>query len=284
MENASKALIFAASVLISIVIISMLVLVYNSLTSYQQTSTQTQREAQINEFNKQFEGYNRANVRGNELYSLISKVIDYNITQSDIGENDENYEPMTVSFTLENNKQLTRDGINRIFTQKNYTYDNSNLSDSLRQKTIGTINTLNSFEITYWSNNTDLKEKGIRFYYSDDSLNRLVTGYDKIFVDDYETRNVYDKAQVFYNFNSALGADFFVIPTNNKGQIDETKLDNLWKNVLNKDVLPVKLVVLTYYEYVQFKRGIFECIPNSVAYSNTGRIIKMEFRFTGKFD
>ena len=40
MENASKALIMAGSVLIGIIVISLFMIMYNSLTDYQQTQTQ----------------------------------------------------------------------------------------------------------------------------------------------------------------------------------------------------------------------------------------------------
>lgn len=43
--------------------------------------------------------------------------------------------------------------------------------------------------------------------------------------------------------------------------------------------------VYTYYEYVQFKRAKFDCDNSKTEYDKkTGRIIKMEFKFTGKFE
>ena len=85
MENASKALIIAGSVLIALLIIGALVLMFSNLTSYQKTNTETAREAQIVEFNNQYENYNRQDVRGSELYSLLNKVIDYNRRESTEG-------------------------------------------------------------------------------------------------------------------------------------------------------------------------------------------------------
>ena len=39
--------------------------------------------------------------------------------------------------------------------------------------------------------------------------------------------------------------------------------------------------IYTYYEYIQFKRGIYKC--TNVEYEKTtGRITRMEFEFTGK--
>ena len=72
MENASKALIMAGSVLIALMIIGALVLMFSNLTSYQETNTRSTRSAQITEFNNQFETYNRKDVRGSDLYSLLN--------------------------------------------------------------------------------------------------------------------------------------------------------------------------------------------------------------------
>ena len=55
MENASKALIMAGSVLIALMIIGALLLMINNLSSYQETDTKTARDAQVVEFNNQYE-------------------------------------------------------------------------------------------------------------------------------------------------------------------------------------------------------------------------------------
>lgn len=106
MENASKALIMAGSVLIALMIIGALLLMFNSLSSYQDTNTQTVREAQIVEFNNQYETFNRNDVRGSDLYSLLNRVVDYNRRKSTVGTgtNDEGadiaFQPMTISYDL----------------------------------------------------------------------------------------------------------------------------------------------------------------------------------------
>ena len=47
MENASKALLMAAGVLIALIIIGALLLMFNNLSNYQETNTQNTRESQI---------------------------------------------------------------------------------------------------------------------------------------------------------------------------------------------------------------------------------------------
>ena len=97
MENASKALLMAAGVLIALMITGALLLMFNNLSNYQETNTQNTRESQIVEFNKQFETYDRNNVRGNELISLTNRIIDYNERKtSDIS--DEKYEKMVIEI------------------------------------------------------------------------------------------------------------------------------------------------------------------------------------------
>ena len=97
MENASKALIMAAGVLIALMITGALLLMFNNLSNYQETDTQNTRESQIVEFNNQFETYDRSNVRGNELISLTNRIIDYNERKtSDIS--DEKYEKMVIEI------------------------------------------------------------------------------------------------------------------------------------------------------------------------------------------
>ena len=127
MENASKALIMAGALLISLVIISALILMFSNLSSYQETSTQGERSAQVVEFNNRFETYNRTDVRGSDLYSLLNSAINYNRTQSTAGIRDSSnttwadegqdlaYQPIEIKFTIDIT-QLTADSRNRLFS------------------------------------------------------------------------------------------------------------------------------------------------------------------------
>ena len=78
MENASKALIMAGSVLIALLVVGALVLMFSNLTSYQNSNEKANKDEQITKFNQEYSTYNRKDVRGNELYSLINRVVDYN--------------------------------------------------------------------------------------------------------------------------------------------------------------------------------------------------------------
>ena len=81
MENASKALIMAGSLLISLLIIGALVFMYNQFVDVQQTKTDVDEEGKLGEYSKKFEDYNRV-IYGSELLSLANLQEDYNKTQA----------------------------------------------------------------------------------------------------------------------------------------------------------------------------------------------------------
>lgn len=96
MENASKALIMAGSVLIALLILGALLLMFNNLSSYQKIGEQDTREAQVIEFNNQFTTYLRDDVRGSDMISLMNRIVDYNTRKSN---NTEGFEKMKIEIT-----------------------------------------------------------------------------------------------------------------------------------------------------------------------------------------
>ena len=265
MENASKALIMAGSVLIALMILGALVLAFGNLTSYQETDTHTTRSAQIAEYNSQFETYNRDNVRGSDLYSLLNRVIDYNRRQSSSGTGvtdtgqDLQYASMEISFSFPSTNPITdlaADGRNNLLITKS--------SYTISEKTATA--TTNTFEVDVKGKITNLENA-----YGQDSLTNLTTNLTKIFVD--SVSDAEEETIIVKNFNAASKRvkiqSFSDIDTkSDKGQLKGSTIRN---------------DVYTYYEYVQFKRAYFDC--KDIEYdSNTGRITKMTFEFNGKFN
>ena len=248
MENASKALIMAGSVLIALMIIGALILTFSNITAYQETNTRSTRSTQMAEFNSQYETYNRKDVRGSDLYSLLNKAIDYNRRESTAGTNwadkgqEMAYEPMTITFTISNISELSADGTNRLFTSS--TNEVTGKSNDFGNKVKDEID--------------DLEDT-----YGQTSLTNLTTNLTKIFIDD--GADVDKKEEAVKNFNSASRK----LTVNNFSEIDEDST--------------IRSDVYKYYEYIQFKRAHFDC--EKVEYNNqTGRITKMEFKFNGKFN
>lgn len=77
MENASKALIIAGSVLIALLVISLLVSFFSNIRELTGISQEGEELEQTVEFNKQYDVYAR-NVYGSELLSIANKIADYN--------------------------------------------------------------------------------------------------------------------------------------------------------------------------------------------------------------
>ncbi len=104
MENASKALIIAASVLITIMLIAFGVTIFNNATSNDATSNLD--TAEISMFNQKFERYADEKM-GSEVKSLISFAI------SNASENkDEPSKLPKVILNNENNENITAEGSN----------------------------------------------------------------------------------------------------------------------------------------------------------------------------
>lgn len=119
MENASKALIMAGGVLIALMIVSLLVVFrgnINSLMASKETAAATE---QIAKFNSQFDVYNRNNVAGSELLTLINKINDYNFRY----ENDDGYQKINISVKFTNGIDAYG-GVNLINAKTVYNQEN----------------------------------------------------------------------------------------------------------------------------------------------------------------
>ena len=231
MENASKALVMAGSVLIALMIIGALLLTYNGIRNYQKTETVDLSTLQTAEFNNQFNTYNRDNVRGNDLYSLINRADDYNKSQE---ANNSGYESVTIKVSFNGKRNLLAYENNKLILRDNYI-----TTTSLKNE----LDDIDKIEENYGGAN----------YTAD-----LASNITKIFIDE-NNPTTDQKNNAIKEFNNI-----------SKGQ----------KVTYFRELENHKEDIYTYYEYIQFKRGIFKC--TGVDYDkNTGRIIGMKFQFTG---
>ncbi len=104
MENASKALIIAGAILLSILLISLGIMIFTQAQDVVSGSGMT--EAQISSFNQKFLKYEKASVKGTMVKSLIQEVM---ATNSGSEENDgikvkiNGVEPTTTQYVVNNN-------------------------------------------------------------------------------------------------------------------------------------------------------------------------------------
>lgn len=80
MENASKALIIAGAILLSILIISLGILIFNQASGVINNNAMT--EVEVNSFNQKFEQYFGTKVRGANVNALIQAVNTNNLATS----------------------------------------------------------------------------------------------------------------------------------------------------------------------------------------------------------
>ena len=258
MENASKALIMAGGMLLAILIISLLLYAWSLFSKYQSSKDSLADVEDTTKFNEQFANYDRKDVQGYELLSLVNKVIDYNYRKSNdaAGKADDKYVPITLKITLGDDgkrKKLTKDGTIRLFKQSTYTQSN----------------TVNAFGSIIGTNNGTGMQKIENDYGGSDAANKVAKGIDSIFLSDQhlaQNRNLGKSdddswADAIKKFNACTTK----LKVNDKASLLAQK-ENAYK----------------YYEYMQFKRAKFDSVSSSIKYdASTGRIYQMEFEFTG---
>lgn len=110
MENATKALLIAAAILIAIVLISIGVYVLSIGQNAMSGADMTEQE--IATFNSKFTAYEGKNVMGSKVNALLQAVATNNVTEGDSGKqievkNGGNYDGATGKFTSVTSKANT---------------------------------------------------------------------------------------------------------------------------------------------------------------------------------
>lgn len=96
MENASKALIIAGSVLLAVLIITALIYTFSQISSLKQVEASSEEEKILAQYDKEIESFNRPGLYGSEILSLANLVEDYNKRQSDL----KGYKPITLKVGI----------------------------------------------------------------------------------------------------------------------------------------------------------------------------------------
>lgn len=141
MENAAKALLIAGGILIGLIIISLMLYGHSQISNYYETKEQEKETGQLAEFNKQYIPYNRDNVRGSDLLSLVNRIIDYNEPKM----NDINEEKINISIFIDDIQNFYykyAENKNVKLIQSGTTYTQDNLNSKL-------ISPANQIEIKY---------------------------------------------------------------------------------------------------------------------------------------
>lgn len=291
MENASRALLMAGGVLMAILVISMLVLMFSNLTNVFSEKNQANREEQIVKFNMEYESYNRKDdkntyknegVRGTEILSLLAKVHDYNMYQSDYEGTNAGYSPITVRITIndeEGNLDYDNKSSTEIYTQgkgsgqdayekikdikktakeelesiggsRKKSDDKLELSDSDLETLTASLGLIKDVKINVLNKGT-YRESDLR------QIQKVLALMQRIFNPEILKNCKITKStdEGITNLNTFLSQEYETIETNTK----------------------------KYYKYQQFKKSYFDC--EGVTYDeNTGRVKQLNFKYTGTGD
>lgn len=237
--------------LLAILLISLLIYAWGLFSEYQNSQSDLAEIEDTAKFNEQFTNYDREDVLGYELISLVNRVIDYNTRESSdaLATGNDKYKPITIVINLNSGaEKFTKDGNIRLFTANTYTQS-------------GTVNTLGNII----SKGSTIESK----YGGSESATRIAKSIDSIFL---------TQTQLDYNSSQGIPEDVSWEEAIKKFNSYSTKL-----TVNSKaNLLAQQEDVYTYYEYMQFKRGEFDSVSNQLQYDDaTGRVSKMVFNFTG---
>ena len=106
MENATKALLIAAAVLVAILIISLGLVVYNMAAETVNNSANLSAQ-EVQSFNEQFTRYQGTAVRGSSVNALLQTALNNNITKTQEGK-----AAMVVDIKIKNGTAGTVDALN----------------------------------------------------------------------------------------------------------------------------------------------------------------------------
>lgn len=296
MENASKALLIGAAILFAVMILSLLMIGYQQISSYFSEEHEVAMIEQTTKFNSQFENYNQKNIRGSDMISLMNKVIDYNERLSYM--EGTKYKRIEITIDLVSSSILdqfkyatTETGFSNVSifpastkitnvtstgTPPNTVEESRNLDKQLILIT-GVVNKLK-----------DETQNGGISNVTDTKLQSLASNISNIFL---SIANLDNPSSVI-NENYAVNAD-----ENQRTSTEENvvatrqKRNDLIKNILGVELTlnsrglveqtgllnSIKEMTLQYYQIIQFKRAYFECTGTEYD-TETGRMLKMNFK------
>lgn len=273
MENASKALLIAGGVLVSILVVTLFIYMVASITNYNRSNKELAEIEDVAKFNERFTNYQRDDVQGYELLSLIHNVIDYNEQYtSDSISNKDSYNSVTLIIDMpdELREKLRYD---EKLDDRYVLFSNSRYGeDDTTKKMLSGKFRGGSFQKQIEEKIDNAKKKlGIQ---GDDVAAKLAKNIKNIFLSEDEVKaradSKYDGkeesvyAEMANIFNQCTGNN--ISASDAKG-----KLDIKGKPSSNEYYVYTCML----YEYMQFKRAQFKCTELSYD-DNTGRASTMK--------
>ena len=222
---------------------------------------------------------------GYEVISLANKVIDYNERYSSAGTNDDEYSPITLRVYCDDSKwQVLGYGAIEIYINgKNYEFgdDAETVLFSKTQPYYEVSGTKNTLEELFEEALKIVAGSGTQKVGTEDaavdivkSLSSIALSEDQLNYNKSSLSMSYEESYMvaIQDYNSLTDGDKYSVSTS----VTST-YENMIKNLFEDDY------ILNYYEYYQFKKGIFKC--TKIEYDDTyGRVSEIDFTFTGDIE
>ena len=275
MENATKALLISAAVLLAVMLVSLLVIAYNRISSYYQQSSELLTIEQLDKFNRQFQNYSgREDIRGNELISLMNKIIDYNVSQA--YQEGTNYDPIKVTIKI-------GDFVDSFRYESDGTIlgaENNYIKETI-QNTVNNVNNQandkNLTSITYTPSESIAEAANVGISLTDTQLQKLSAEISYILIDEDATDNrSIDNRRI----RATLLRSILKLDVGTDSDCD-LRLDNDGNyTIINSEgqdkIEVIKEITSRYYQYTQFKRACFKC-TDVIHSTETDRVVEMNF-------
>ena len=250
-ENVAKALLIAAGILITVMLLSIIVLGYNQISNFYNTQSEKTRNEQLAEFNEQFLNYQRNDLRGTDVITLVNKVIDYN--ERFVYAEGTGYDRVIITI------DMTKYGIERDYILNQFKYNNSDESliqevmtnrDTIGENRDNILNNLMRTELTLIE---ETKTVGLNNM-SSAKLQKLSANISYIALSEAEEGNDAKLKKRTDFLEKTLGQEF------NNSNLQLTKIEEITSK---------------YYQYMQFKRAHFSC-DEMIFDQQTGRVCEIK--------
>lgn len=250
MENITKALLIAGGVLIAIMLLTLLVIFWSQMSGYFTEEHDSKIIEQTVEFNNRFENYNGQTIRGNELISVMNRIVDYNNTYTG---NMEDYDRVIISVNLKGHKsEFAYDGNADLFPHDPI---NNNANDDDIKDISGLSATLTS-SASGIPGITDIKLQKLSA-----EIHNIVEKNVSDFTDTNGGATAQQKLELYKETRAKKLKSIL-------GYTVESTNTTLMNNIID--------AAKQYYQYTQFKRAMFEC--KGVTYNTTnGRVNGITF-------
>ena len=264
MENATKALLIAGGMLIVLLVITLLVMFKGQLASYMEEKHNEKIVEQAVEFNNKFANYQGNELRGNELISVMNRIIDYNNLEAQ----EYGYDKISISVDVANSKDFWQVIKYRAEDESIFSLTGNVIRNGSNDANIRNLTGISAKLIN---------DSGIPRI-SDTKLQRLSANISYIFDESSQTSKIFRAQKLTDILGYRVDESGYTINKNGTRQ----SIDGADIYILDK----VKSATSKYYQLTQFKRAMFTCTSVGYNTKDNGRINSMTFKIqtdtTGK--